>query len=228
MIFRDEHNLSRGPKCLMLTVLIAAILISGFLMFANIKGNSWWAHYQIRGDLIRRIILLSCSIIYLLRLFFTMFVFLKRKVPWLEEAIPISILIALVLFAFAYVGGKNDKSINIIDIIGIFLYLCGSFLNTYSEYERNTWKKKPENKGLLYTGGLFKYSMHINYFGDVILFTGFAMITQTIYMFLIPFFMTLNFIFFLIPALDAYLKKKYGREFIEYSKRSKKFIPFIY
>jgi protein-S-isoprenylcysteine O-methyltransferase Ste14 len=227
MIFRDEHNLSRGPKCLMLIVLIAAILISGFLMFANIKANSWWAHYQIRGDLIRRIILLSCSIIYLLRLSFTMFVFLKRKMPWLE-AISISILMLLVLFAFAYVGGKNDKPINIIDIIGIFLFLCGSFLNTYSEYERHTWKKKPENKGLLYTEGLFKYSMHINYFGDVVLFTGFALITQSIYMLLIPFFMTLNFIFFLIPTLDAYLKKKYGKEFIEYSKRSKKFIPFIY
>jgi steroid 5-alpha reductase family enzyme len=227
MIFRNEHDLSAGPKCLILTVLIVIILISGFLMFADIKANSWWAHYQIRGDLIRRIILLSCSIIYLLRLFFTMFVFLKRKMVWLE-AMVICIIMPLILFAFAYVGGKNDKSINIVDIIGIFLYLCGSFLNTYSEYKRHTWKKKPENKGRLYTEGLFKYSMHINYFGDVVLFTGFAMITQTIYMLLIPFFMTLNFIFFLIPTLDAYLKKKYGREFIEYSKRSKKFIPFIY
>ncbi len=227
MIFRDEHDLSVVPKCLILTTFLAVILISGFLMFADIKDNSWWAHYQIKGDFVRRIILLSCSIFYLLRLVLTMFVFLKRKMAWLE-AILISILMPLILFAFVYIGGNNNKSINIIDIMGMLLYVSGSFLNTYSEYKRHLWKKKPGNKGRLYTEGLFKYSMHINYFGDVVLFTGFAMITQTIHMLLIPFFMALNFAFFLIPTLDTYLEKKYGKEFRKYTIQTKKFIPLIY
>ena len=227
MIFRDEHDLSVAPKCLILTAFLAAIAISGFLMFAEVKYNSQWAHYQIKGDFVRRIILLSCSIFYLLRLVFTIFVFLKRKMTWLE-AMLISILMPLILFALAYVGGNNNKSINTIDIMGILLYVFGSFLNTYSEYTRHTWKKKPENKGRLYTEGLFKYSMHINYFEDVVLFTGFAMITQAIHMLLIPFFMALNFAFFLIPTLDMYLEKKYGKEFREYAMRTKKFIPLIY
>jgi steroid 5-alpha reductase family enzyme len=156
-----------------------------------------------------------------------MFVFLKRKMTWLEATL-ISILMPLILFALVYVGGNNNKSINIIDIMGILLYVFGSFLNTYSEYTRHKWKKNLENKGRLYTEGLFKYSMHINYFGDVVLFTGFAMITQTFHMLLIPFFMALNFAFFLIPTLDMYLEKKYGKEFREYAMRTKKFIPLVY
>ena len=70
--------------------------------------------------------------------------------------------------------------------------------------------------------------MHINYFGDIVLFTGFAMITHRFSMLVIPSIMTLNFVFIIIPSLDRYLEKKYGAEFGDYSKKTKKFIPLIY
>ena len=89
-------------------------------------------------------------------------------------------------------------------------------------------KKKIENKGRLYTKGLFKYSMHINYFGDIVLFTGLALIAHSFSLLFIPLVMALNFIFFIIPRLDKYLEKKYGDEFIEYAQRTKKFIPLVY
>ncbi|MBK8492686.1 MAG: DUF1295 domain-containing protein [Saprospirales bacterium] len=37
-------------------------------------------------------------------------------------------------------------------------------LNSGGEILRHQWKKKPENKGKIYTQGFFKYSRHINYF----------------------------------------------------------------
>ncbi|WP_363321048.1 DUF1295 domain-containing protein [Desulfobacula sp.] len=110
----------------------------------------------------------------------------------------------------------------------ILLYLFGSWLNTYSEYTRYAWKKQLKNKGHLYTEGLFKYSMHINYLGDILLFIGFALITFRFSMLFIPLFMALNFIFIIIPRLDKYLAVKYGYEFEEYAGRTKKFIPGIY
>jgi protein-S-isoprenylcysteine O-methyltransferase Ste14 len=70
--------------------------------------------------------------------------------------------------------------------------------------------------------------MHINYFGDIVLFTGLAMITHRLSMFVIPLIMALNFVFYIIPSLDRYLEKKYKNEFKEYSKKTKKFIPMIY
>ena len=38
----------------------------------------------------------------------------------------------------------------------------------------------------------------------------------------------LNFILLQIPMQDKHLSKKYGREFTEYAKNTKKIIPFIY
>lgn len=228
MIFQNEHALSLGPKYLIVAALAAAILASGLLMFVDIEEiYPRLEPYRIRGDLIRRVILLSCSIVYLVRLLFTLFVFLKRKFVW-TEAMTISVIMPSVLFAFVYVGGNNNQPFNPVDIIGILLYLCGSYLNTRSEYLRHIWKKKPENSGRLYTGGLFKYSRHINYFADVVLFTGFAMLTQSITMIVIPFVMTLNFAIILIPRLDEYLEAKYGKDFAEYVKRTKRFIPMVY
>ena len=74
-------------------------------------------------------------------------------------------------------------------------------------------EEKNKNKGRLYTE-LFKYSMHINYFGDTIFFTGFAFLTASLYAFIIPIFMTLGFIFKYIPSLDKYLDNRYKEEFV--------------
>lgn len=228
MIFKNEHNISLLSKCFFMITILATILVAGWLMFAGMNGLfSWLKPHAIRGDFLRRFILMSCLIFYFLRLLITVFVFLKRRMVWVE-AIVITILMSFVLFSFAKVGGNNHQSIGIIEIIGILLYLLGSYLNTRSEYTRHTWKKKEKNKGRLYTEGLFKYSMHINYFGDVILFAGFAMITHSFTMLIIPLIMASNFAFYIIPSLDKYLEKKYGEEFKEYAGRTKKLIPMIY
>ncbi|MCB1025487.1 MAG: DUF1295 domain-containing protein, partial [Acidobacteria bacterium] len=99
---------------------------------------------------------------------------------------------------------------------------------TGSEYLRKVWKEDPKNSGMLYTEGLFKYSMHINYFGDLMLFTGFSMITHNIFSFVIPLLMFFLFTFVNIPMLDKYLLDRYGKEFEEYRGRTKKFVPYLY
>jgi len=162
-----------------------------------------------------------------MRLLATFFMFLKRKMEW-TEALTVSTIMTVVIFACLYIGGNKDKAVNYLDISGIVLFLCGSFINTCSEFQRHIWKKNPENKGKLYTQGFFKYSIHINYFGDVVLFSGFALITNDLRTLIIPLVMALNFMFFIIPSLDAYLGKKYGKEFDEYARRTKKLIPYIY
>ena len=228
MIFKDEHNISLLPKFFFMITIFAVILVAGWLMFADTNTLfGWLKPHAIRGDFSRHLILMSCSIIYFLRLLITVSVFLKRRMTWFETIV-ITILMSFVLFSFAKVGGNNQQPVGIIEIIGILLYLLGSFLNTRSEYTRYIWKKKEKNKGRLYTKSLFKYSMHINYFGDVILFTGFAMITHSFSMLVIPLIMFLNFVFFIIPSLDRYLKKNYGEEFNDYARGTKKLIPLIY
>ena len=61
----------------------------------------------------------------------------------------------------------------------------------------------------------------INYFGDIVLFIGLALITQSFSLLVIPLIMALNFVFFIIPRLDKYLASKYGDEFKKYAGRTR-------
>ena len=76
--------------------------------------------------------------------------------------------------------------------LGVALYIAGSFLNTGSELQRKRWKERPENKGRLFTGGFFRYALHINYFGDEVLFAGYALITGQAWALLVPLLMAAN------------------------------------
>jgi steroid 5-alpha reductase family enzyme len=228
MIFKDNYDISFWPKAVFSSCMLATVFTCTWLMFADPEySDAWLKQYQISGDLLRRVLIAVCLIIYFLRLLITVWIFQQRKWVWLETII-ISIVMPLALYAFAHVGGNNHQSFGAVEIVGGLLYMIGSYINTHAEYSRHVWKLKEDNKGRLYTQTLFRYAMHINYFGDIVLFTGFAMITHRLSMFVIPSIMTVNFLFNIIPSLDRYLEKKYGDEFKDYSKKTKKLIPWIY
>jgi steroid 5-alpha reductase family enzyme len=228
MIFIDQYDSSFLKKSLCSSCILVTVFATLWLMFADYAtSNAWLKQYQLSGDLVRRILIASCLIIYFVRLQVTVWVFQKRKWTWLET-ITITGLMSFVLYAFATVGGNNKQVVGVVEIIGILLYLSGSYINTHSEYLRYVWKLKEENRGRLYTRGLFSVSMHINYFGDIVLFTGLALVTHSLSMLVIPLLMAVNFVFNIIPSLDRYLEKKYKDEFIDYSKKTKRFIPLLY
>ena len=228
MIFIDSYDSSFLKKSLFSGCIIFTLLVTLWLLFAEyVTSNTWLREYRLYGDPLRRILLSSCLIIYVIRLQVTVWIFQKRKWTW-SETVTITILMSIVLYAFASVGGSNKQVVGAVEITGILFYLSGSYINTHSEYYRHVWKSKEENKGRLYTKRLFKLAMHINYLGDIVLFTGLAMITHSLSMFVIPLVMALNFVFFIIPSLDRYLEKKYTDEFKDYSQKTKKLIPMIY
>ena len=228
MIFKDQYDSSFWNKSVFSGCILITIIATLWLMFAEYAtSDAWLKQYQMNGDPVRRIIIASCLIIYFVRLQITVWVFQKRKWTWLET-ITITILMSFVLYAFAKVGGNNKQVVGRVEVIGILLYLSGSYINTHSEYYRHIWKLEEKNRGRLYTEKLFRYAMHINYFGDIVLFTGFAMITHRFSMLVIPSIMALNFVFFIIPSLDRYLEKKYGAEFRDYAQRTKTLIPWIH
>jgi len=228
LIFIDKYDSSFWNKSVCSGCILINIFATLWLMFAEyLTSDAWLKQYQMNGDTVRRIIIASCLIMYFVRLQITVWVFQKRKWTWMET-ITITLLMSFVLYAFAKVGGNNKQVVGIVEVIGILLYLSGSYINTHSEYYRHIWKLKEKNNGRLYTERLFRYAMHINYFGDIVLFTGFAMITHRFSMLVIPSIMTLNFVFIIIPSLDRYLEEKYGAEFRDYAQKTKKLIPWIY
>ena len=176
---------------------------------------------------LRRSFLAAAAVLYFLRSLITALVFIRRRVPWSEVA-TVGTLMVVVHLLFAFFGGRQAAPFGLVGWFGASLYLAGSFLNTGSELQRHRWKRRPENKGKLYTSGLFRYAMHINYFGDFALFTGWALMTGCAFLLLIPALMLLGFIFVHIPAQDRYLAERYGEAFRQYAARTRKLIPFLY
>ena len=228
MAFQDEHSPSTTAKVL----LSLSILAGSIIATVQTSGYSGWLtdflnFEKVEGNIYRQIIILICCLIYFVRFVIAMFVFVQRKISWFEGGL-VSILFFMMFYLFVITAGSHPEPIGIIDITGIFLFLVGSSINTLAEYHRFSWKRKIENKGRLYTQGFFKYSMHINYFGDAITYIGLALITMDMVCLFISIGIIVNFIVIQIPMLDKHLSRKYGNDFTEYSKVTKKFIPFVY
>ena len=183
--------------------------------------------YNAANAIPRREIIFVFNIIIFLRLAFMMFYLLKRKIPW-EESISVPFAFALYYVGYSLLVLPTNQAIDWIDYAAILLFAIGCTLNTGGEILRNKWKKDPENKGKIYTKGFFKYSMHINYFGDLLWVTAYAIVTKNWYSVLILVFLFCFFTFYNIPMLDKHLRKKYGKGFEEYAEKTKKLIPFIY
>ena len=175
----------------------------------------------------RRTLLCGAALIYLLRTAAMLLVFLTRHMNW-SEGIIVGLLIGAVQLAFAMIGGHRSAPMGMPEEAGAALYLAGSYLNSVSEWQRYRWKRDPRHFGRLYTEGLFRYAMHINYFGDIVLFTGWALLTATPALLVIPLLIAIGFVFFHIPILDKRLSEHYGDEFGPYEQRTRKLVPFLY
>jgi protein-S-isoprenylcysteine O-methyltransferase Ste14 len=228
MIFLYEHSPSIPAKALMSIGVLAGTLTATALTTGY---SDWFVNVlnfeKVEGNIYRQIIMFICCFIYFIRFSIGLFVFMQRKISWFEGGL-VTVLFFMMFYFFGISAGSHPDSIGTIDILGISLFLFGSCINTLADYQRFSWKRNTKNKGKLYTSGLFKYSMHINYFGDAIAYFGLALITYNIVCLCISTGMVVYFIAFEIPMLDEHLNKKYKHEFIEYSRTTRKFVPFVY
>lgn len=142
------------------------------------------------------------------------------------------ILYGLIMLIMAYpiilVFNSDPSVLTIYDIIGVMLFIFGFLFESISDYQLAKFKSKPENNGKLMINGLWKYSRHPNYFGEVVLWWGLFFIalssnygwTGIISPLLITIILTC---IYGIPSLE---KKFKGREDWEaYKAKTPKFFP---
>jgi protein-S-isoprenylcysteine O-methyltransferase Ste14 len=222
------HGRSIPQKALLVSVQTLLLAVTGWLLLGGgLAALARWTGWHVTtGDPARRILLFCFAAIVWARILFTQLYLLKRGIGW-EEALSIPLAFMLYYFGFSLLGGTQTRTLDWLDGVAMALFLGGSFVNTYAEILRDRWKKRPENQGHLYTGGLFRYSRHINYFGDLVWVSGYALLTRNPWSIPIPVLLFLFFRFFNAPQLDQHLREKYTDEFPEYEKTTKMIIPFI-
>ena len=224
-----QRNKSIPQKIVIHLIEILLLWLSFWILFQN--GGIWIENklhiHNPTEQPDRRIIIFVFNIITFFRLSYTLIVLLKRKIPW-EESISVPLAFALYYIGFSLFVLPTSKPLDSFDFIAIVLFIVGSVLNSGGEILRDKWKKKPENKGKIYTGGFFKYSRHINYFGDLVWVSAYAILTRNLGSVIIPVLLFIFFAFFNAPKLDRYLKQKYGKSYDDYASKTKMLIPYIY
>jgi len=107
------------------------------------------------------------------------------------------------------------------------LYVIGSLIHSIYEFSRFDHKQSAKGHKL-YRTGLAVIVRHPNYYGDLLIFLGWTLMSNNPYLLIIPVFQFWYFYFVLIPKLDEYLKAKYGRKMYEdYAYHVKGLIPFL-
>jgi steroid 5-alpha reductase family enzyme len=121
-----------------------------------------------------------------------------------------------------------DTPFTLMDFSGTTVWLTGFLFEAISDWQLLQYKKEPANKGKVITTGLWRFSRHPNYFGEVTLWWGVFIIALAVsggWMTVIgP--MTITALILGVSGIPM-LEKKYegNREFEEYKSRTSAFFP---
>ena len=150
----DKKDKSIPQKTVVILLESIIILISWWILF----GEGYHAIFSSsdpsvsESQLIRRGLLLILNFMVFLRMLVTILYLMKRRMPW-EEALNIPFAFAVYYIGFALLGYSTDLKIDFIDVLAIIIFLTGSTLNTFSELQRDRWKKRPKTKDIFIPKG---------------------------------------------------------------------------
>lgn len=111
--------------------------------------------------------------------------------------------------------------------LGVFLIVLGGVLNIWSDalFKRKKTTVKPyENPGVLETSGPFRISRHPMYLGMAMILLGLAMLLGSLIMFLFPIVFAILMELIFIPFEEKNLERIFGEKYLEYKKRTRRWI----
>ncbi len=136
--------------------------------------------------------------------------------------------------ALAIITGEGREPIGWLAGVGIALWVGGFAIEVTADQQKSIFKKNPDNEGRFITSGLWAWSRHPNYFGEIVLWTGIAVMALPVlsgwqWVTLIsPVFVTLLLTRVSgIPMLEARAEKRWGDdpEFRSYTERTPVLVP---
>ena len=157
--------------------------------------------------------------------------FLKFFQFWLFQGITVWIILLPSLIVF----GSSTK-ITFLSWIGFAIWFLGITIETFADLQKYQFNKNNKEDRWISTG-LWKYSRHPNYFGEISCWLGiyifvFSSLTilQRLLSLVSPLFITILLIFVTgLPKLEEYANKKWGKlkQYKEYKKKTSILIPWF-
>ncbi|GAB1483112.1 DUF1295 domain-containing protein [Treponema sp.] len=153
---------------------------------------------------------------------FLSFWILQALAVWLV-LMPVSVLLSL----------SDIGPLSIVSIIGALLWAIGFIIEIISDAQKFSFKNKKENANKWIQSGLWKYSRHPNFFGEILLWWGVFIfvlpyLSGALYLSIVgPIAITLLLLFVSgIPLLEQSGDRKYGNDeaYKSYKKRTSIFL----
>ncbi len=79
--------------------------------------------------------------------------------------------------ALAVITSTHRLELDLFAGVGLLVWLAGFSLEVIADGQKSAFNARPENKGLFISTGLWSWSRHPNYFGEIVLWVGVAIIT---------------------------------------------------
>ena len=90
----------------------------------------------------------------------------------------------------------------------------GTVIHFTADLQKKRFKAKPEMKGVLLDQGLWRYSRHPNYFGDLLVYIGWALFAANPWAWLSPAVNLAQYAFDAIPKNEKWAAERYGQSLV--------------
>ena len=100
--------------------------------------------------------------------------FTRFLMTWTLQGMWVSMCLLCVLTALS---SNSGTIMNNIFFIGLIIFIIGFAIEIIADHQKTVFRGIKENKDKFITSGLWSYSRHPNYFGEILLWTGIAIMS---------------------------------------------------
>ncbi len=165
------------------------------------------------------------------------FVVMKTKFVWFLMTWTIGGLWVLVTMAagLAALTSNTTAEIGLIGYIGILMWLFGFTVEVVADRQKTAFKQNSNNQGRFISTGIWSWSQHPNYFGEITLWLGLTLLAFPVLSgWQLATLISPVFVYFLltrisgIPLLDRAAEQKWGSDpdYLAYTKTTSKLMLF--
>jgi steroid 5-alpha reductase family enzyme len=163
--------------------------LTGGLTYLTVVGFSLWAGSQSETPSLRELIVSLLVVIWSLRLSSFLYLRIHRTgkdgrfdqlktspirflVPWTLQGLWVFLTMIVVIV----INSQADSAspLGIWDGIGLSIWILGFGIEAIADNQKTVFNKESNNQGKWIDSGLWSYSRHPNYLGEILLWTGIA------------------------------------------------------
>ncbi len=138
------------------------------------------------------------------------------------------ILLFLISLPVLFINGSHADTFAGTDVIGLLIWCIGFCFETVADSQLKSFISNPAHKGKIMDSGLWKYSRHPNYFGEVTQWWGIFILALSLPNALVTMIgpLTITILILFVSGIPLLEKKYAGRpDFEAYKKRTSIFFP---